>query len=475
MTTSYAPIGLYINGEWRQAAETLPVIDPATTSEIGRVPVASKADLDDALTAAEAGFRLWSGMGVDKRTPILKAAVQLLRDRAQAIGAIMSREQGKPIAEAKAEIMRSAALLEWDIEEGRRLYGRVIDGAAGMSNLALRRPIGPIAAFTPWNFPASIPARKLGALAAGCSIILKPAEETPATACAMVQCFADAGLPAGVLNLVFGNPAEISDYLIGSPVIRMATLTGSVPVGKIVASKAAAMMKPAVMELGGHAPVIICEDADFARIGEMAVLAKFRNAGQICTCPTRFLVHRSGYEAFLSAFAAATEKLKIGRGDDPQSQMGPLVNARRLEAVDELVQDAVARGARLVTGGRRIGDEGWFYQPTILADVPLDARAMQEEPFGPIALVVAFDELDQAIAIANSVPFGLASYAFTESARNVARLTNEVEAGLLSINHFGASQPEGPFGGVKESGLGQEGGVEGLLSFTSVRYIQHKY
>lgn len=475
MTTSYAPIGLYINGEWRQAAETLPVIDPATTSEIGRVPVASKADLDDALKAAEAGFRLWSGMGVDKRTPILKAAVQLLRDRAQAIGAIMSREQGKPIAEAKAEIMRSAALLEWDIEEGRRLYGRVIDGASGMSNLALRRPIGPIAAFTPWNFPASIPARKLGALAAGCSIILKPAEETPATACAMVQCFADAGLPAGVLNLVFGNPAEISDYLIGSPVIRMATLTGSVPVGKIVASKAAAMMKPAVMELGGHAPVIICEDADFARIGEMAVLAKFRNAGQICTCPTRFLVHRSGYEAFLTAFAAATEQLKIGRGDDPQSQMGPLVNARRLEAVDELVQDAVARGARLVTGGRRIGDEGWFYQPTILADVPLDARAMQEEPFGPIALVVPFDELDQAIAIANSVPFGLASYAFTESARNVARLTNEVEAGLLSINHFGASQPEGPFGGVKESGLGQEGGVEGLLSFTSVRYIQHKY
>lgn len=472
MTTDFPKVQLFIDGQWRQTAETLPLMDPATDETIGHVPIATMSDLDDALAAAERGFRHWSTMGVDKRTPILKEAVRLLRERAQQIGEIMSREQGKPVAEGRAEVMRSAALLEWDIEESRRIYGKVIPGATGTTNLVVRVPVGPVAAFTPWNFPASIPARKLGALAAGCSIVLKPAEETPATACAMVQCFADAGLPPGVLNLVFGNPVQISEYFIDSPVIKLVTLTGSVPVGKTVAARAASRMKPSVMELGGHAPVIICEDADFSAIGEAAVLAKFRNAGQICTCPTRFIVHKSGYDAFLAAFVKGTEALRIGCGSDPETQMGPLANARRVKAMTDLVSDAVDAGARLVTGGRPIEGPGTYFQPTILADVPTHARAMEEEPFGPIALVVPFDSLDDAITIANSVPYGLASYAFTDSAKSIFRLTQEIEAGLLSINHFGASQPEGPFGGVGESGLGQEGGQEGLLAFTNLRYVQ---
>ncbi|MGF6935469.1 succinate-semialdehyde dehydrogenase/glutarate-semialdehyde dehydrogenase [Paraburkholderia sp. UCT70] len=474
MDKSYARLGLYIDGAWRDAATSAPIIDPATGEEIGRVPHASVADLDDALAAARRGFDAWSAMGVDRRTPILKKAVSLLRDRAETIGAIMSLEQGKPAAEGTAEVLRSAALLEWDIEEGRRLYGRIIPGAAGMANSVVRLPIGPVAAFTPWNFPASIPARKLGALAAGCSVILKAAEETPGTACEMVRCFEEAGLPAGALNLVFGNPAQISAYLIASPVIRMVTLTGSVPVGKLVAAQAAAEMKPAVMELGGHAPVIVCADAAPETVARAAVMAKFRNAGQICTCPTRFFVHRSLYERFLSTFADGARALRVGPGSDPQSQMGPLATERRVEAVDSLIADAIGRGARLVAGGARRKGPGYYYEPTILADVPPGSRALHEEPFGPIALVLAFDELEEAIAAANAVPYALASYAFTDSARNIDLLTRTLDAGLLSVNHFGASQPEGPFGGVKDSGLGQEGGIEGLHTFTTLKYVQLK-
>jgi succinate-semialdehyde dehydrogenase/glutarate-semialdehyde dehydrogenase len=337
--------------------------------------------------------------------------------------------------------------------------------------MVLKQPIGPVAAFSPWNFPASIPARKLGALAAGCSLILKAAEETPATACAMVQCYADAGLPPGVLNLVFGDPSEISRHLIASPIIRAVTLTGSVPVGKKVAALAAAYMKPVVMELGGHAPVIICDDADATAVAKLAVMAKFRNAGQICTCPTRFIVHSARADDFLDAFAEGARALRIGAGDVPGVQMGPLANGRRVDEIDALVQDAIERGAKLVAGGQRIAGPGYFYEPTILSNIPAEARVLHEEPFGPVALVQTFNTLDDAIKMANALPFGLASYAFTRSAAVANTLVERVNAGLMSINHLGASQPEGPFGGVKDSGYGREGGTEGIDTFMVTKYV----
>jgi succinate-semialdehyde dehydrogenase/glutarate-semialdehyde dehydrogenase len=309
---AYPEVRLFIGGEWRRTAESAPIFNPATEQEIGRVPLASTEDLDAALAAAKEGFNVWSAMSVDKRSPILRKAAALMRERAARIGAVMSLEQGKPESEGAAELVRCASLVEWDAEEARRLYGRTVPGAAGMSNTVVRQPIGPVAAFTPWNFPASIAARKLGALAAGCSLILKAAEETPATACEMVQCFADAGLPPGVLNLVFGRPEHVSKHLIASPIVRLVTLTGSVPVGKLVAAQAAGLMKPAVMELGGHSPVIVCSDADPVAVARAAVLAKFRNAGQICTCPTRFFVHRSLYETFIEELRKGTAALRVG-------------------------------------------------------------------------------------------------------------------------------------------------------------------
>lgn len=469
----YAKIGLFIAGQWRDGDQHLPVINPATGRSIGAVPLASDKDLADVLDAADAGFKIWRDLGVDRRGLILLEAARLMRERAAEIGSVMSLEQGKPVAEARAEVMRSVSLIEWDIQESRRTYGRVVPAPSGFRNLVLKQPIGPAVAFTPWNFPASIPARKLGALAAGCSLIIKAAEETPATACAMVQCYVDAGLPAGVLNLVFGDPNKISEQLISSPVTRVVTLTGSVPVGKKVAALAATHMKPVVMELGGHAPVIVCADANPAAVAKLAVMAKFRNAGQICTCPTRFIVHRSLVQEFTSVFADGAKVIKIGTGAADGVQMGPLANARRVAAIDALVKDAVERGARLVTGGHSIEGDGYFYAPTILADIPPGARVLTEEPFGPIAVVQSFDDLDEAISIANAVPYGLASYAFTESAEVADRLAVGVEAGLMSINHLGASQPEGPFGGVKDSGYGREGGVEGLDAFLVTKYISH--
>lgn len=469
----YAKIGLFIAGEWRSGERTLPVINPATGESIGDVPVANDKDLTDALEAAESGFRIWRDLGVDRRGVVLSAAARLMRERAAEIGSVMSLEQGKPVAEARAEILRSVSLIEWDIQESRRTYGRIVPGPTGFRNMVLKQPIGPVVAFTPWNFPASIPARKLGALAAGCSLIIKAAEETPATACAMVQCYVDAGLPGGVLNLVFGDPNQISERLISSPVTRVVTLTGSVPVGKKVAALAASHMKPVVMELGGHAPVIVCADAEPAAVAKLAVMAKFRNAGQICTCPTRFIVHSSLVKEFTSIFANGARAIKVGRGHAEGVQMGPLANARRVAAIDALVRDAVQNGATLVTGGHSIDGEGYFYAPTVLMDVPAGARVLTEEPFGPIAVVQSFDDLDEAISIANAVPYGLASYAFTESAAIADRLAERVEAGLMSINHLGASQPEGPFGGVKDSGFGREGGIEGLDAFLVTKYVSY--
>ncbi|AHY51439.1 NAD-dependent succinate-semialdehyde dehydrogenase [Bradyrhizobium japonicum] len=470
----YPLIELYIDGQWKRASGQ-PIINPAGESVLGTVPTATKADLDDALAAAEKGFAIWRSTAPARRAQIILKASALIRERVDVMAAAMTLEQGKPIEQAKLEILRGCDIIEWDATEGLRLYGRVIPSEPGMRHTVLRQPIGPVAAFSPWNFPMSSPARKVaGALSAGCSIILKASEETPAGAFQLVRAFHDAGLPAGVLNLVFGNPAEISEYLIPQSRIRLVTFTGSIPVGKHLAEMAGRYMKPAIMELGGHAPVIVCDDVDPVATGAASAIGKSHNAGQVCVAPTRFFVQERIYEQFAQSFAERASQLKVGNGLDPSTQLGPLANSRRIDAMETLVADAKAKGARVLAGGQRIGNRGYFFPLTVLADLPGDARAMNEEPFGPLALVNPVKTLDEAIEKANALPYGLAAYAFTRSASNAERLAESIEVGNLSINHFVASVAETPFGGVKDSGYGREGGTEGLQCYTVVKNVSHK-
>lgn len=469
---AYPDIPLLIGGVWRDAPSSIPIHDPSTGQVIGHAPRASRADLEDAVAAAVAGFGVWRAMAPADRCRLMLEAVRLIRERREAISRVMTLEQGKPLDQSLVEVERSCAILEWDANEGLRAYGRVIPSAVGISHAVIRQPLGPVAAFSPWNFPASAPARKIGgALAAGCSVILKPSEETPGTAALMARAFQDAGLPEGVLNLVCGDPEEISSFLIPHPAIRLVTFTGSVPVGKKLAALAGAHMKPVVMELGGHGPVIVCGDADPVRAATLCATAKARNAGQVCVSPTRFLVDHSIHDAFVDTFVQRANALRIGNGLDPGVQMGPLANPRRVAAMDALVADAVARGARLAAGGQRIGNRGNFYPLTVLTDIPEGAECLAAEPFGPLALILRTRHLDEAIARANSLPFGLAAYAFTDSARTMDRLAAEVECGNLAINHLTASFPETPFGGVKESGYGREGGTEGLDFYMSTKLV----
>lgn len=472
---SYPDIELYIDGQWLRTSGT-PVINPADESVLGTVPHATRTHLDDALDAATKGFSVWRNIAPNARAQIILRAAALIRERVDDMARAMTLEQGKPLDQARLEILRGCEIIEWDATEGMRLYGRIIPAGPGLQHTVHRQPIGPVAAFSPWNFPMSSPARKVaGALSSGCSIILKASEETPAGALQLVRAFHDAGLPAGVLNLVFGDPAEISSYLVPSQAIRLITFTGSVPVGKHLAAMAGQHMKPAIMELGGHGPVIVCEDASPMTTAALSVTAKSRNAGQVCVAPTRFFVQESNFETFAQAFADGASRLKVGNGLDSSTQLGPLANPRRIEAMERLVSDAVARGARVLAGGQRIGNRGYFYPLTVLADVPDSALAMNEEPFGPLALVNPVRDLDEAIAKANALPFGLAAYAFTSSADNVQRLSNNVETGNLSINHFVASTAETPFGGVKDSGYGREGGTEGLSCYTVTKNVSHKF
>ena len=472
--TSYPTIELYIDGRWKRA-DGQPVINPADETVLGTVPTATIADLDDALAAAERGFAVWRKTAPAKRAQIILKAASLIRERANEMAVAMTLEQGKPIDQARLEILRGCDIIEWDATEGLRMYGRVIPSEDGMRHTVLRQPIGPVAAFSPWNFPMSSPARKVaGALSSGCSIILKASEETPAGAVQLVRAFHDAGLPAGVLNLVFGNPAEISNHLIPQSAIRLITFTGSIPVGKSLAEMAGRHMKPAIMELGGHAPVIVCDDVDPVATATISVAGKSRNAGQVCVSPTRFFVEEAIYQRFADSFGEKAAQLKVGNGLDPSTQLGPLANSRRIDAMEGLVADAKAKGARVLAGGQRIGNSGYFFPLTVLADVPDDARAMREEPFGPLALVNPVRNLAEAIEKANSLPYGLAGYAFTRSAHSADRLANELEVGNLSINHFVASTAETPFGGVKDSGYGREGGTEGLQCYTVAKNVSHK-
>lgn len=475
---SYSNPSLFINGRWVPHDPLSPgieVINPANEELLAKVPIASSEQIDEALAGAKAAFPVWRDTAPDKRASVLNKAAALLRERHEVIATLMTMEQGKTLAEARTEVVRSAAILEWDAAEAMRFYGHVIPSARGMRNSVLMQPIGPVAAFTPWNAPIGSLGRKVAAaLASGCSLIVKAPEETPASVCAFVKCFEDAGLPAGTLNLLFGRPAEISERLITSPVIRLVTFTGSVTVGKHLAQLAAAHMKPAIMELGGHAPVIVCADADPVKVAQQGATAKFRMAGQICVSPTRFIVHESIRESFVDAFAQTARVLQVGDGTQPNVQMGPVANRRRLNAMEELVDNAVSCGAHLVTGGKRIGDKGFFFEPTVLARVPAEAKILSTEPFGPIAPIVGFEHLSEAIEIANGLPLGLSAYAFTNAADSAGRLSDEIECGILSINHYGGPAPEMPFGGVKDSGMGREGGSESLTSYMVRKTVSHR-
>lgn len=473
---TYPNTQLFINGQWQDAADgrSLAVFNPATGKEIGRVAQAGKADLDKALEAAQKGFETWRDMLPVERAKIMRKAAALIRERAGEIAPLLTQEQGKPLVEAKGETLAAADMIEWYADEGQRVYGRLVPSRfkPEMRQMVVKDPVGPVAAFTPWNFPINQVVRKVGpALAAGCSMLVKAAEETPAGPAAFIKAFADAGLPPGVLGLVYGNPAEISNYLIPHPVIRKVTFTGSTPVGKQLAAMAGQHMKRVTMELGGHAPVIVCEDADIGLAVKAAGAAKFRNAGQVCISPTRFLVHESVKNEFAQALAKYAQGLKVGDGLAEGTTMGPLANPRRVTAMAELHEDAVKKGATVLAGGKRIGDSGNFWEPTVLLDVPLEAKVFNDEPFGPMAGIRGFTDLNEAIKEANRLSFGLAGYAFTKSLKNADLLTRRVEVGMLWVNMPAMPNAEMPFGGIKDSGYGSEGGPESLEAYLNVRSV----
>jgi succinate-semialdehyde dehydrogenase/glutarate-semialdehyde dehydrogenase len=472
---AYADLYLLIDGQ-RLSGEgrrTVPVINPATEEVLGELPLASAADLDRALDAAQRAWPVWRAMGPQQRGRILRKASDLLRERVDAIARIATLEEGKALAESRIELNMSADIIEWYAEEGRRAYGRVLpQRIAGMRMTVVKEPVGPVAAFAPWNFPLGNPARKLGSpLGAGCSVILKPAEESPASALAIAQALIDAGVPPGVLQVVFGVPAEVSQHLIGSPIIRGVHFTGSIPVGKQLTALAAQGMKRTTMELGGHAPVLVFDDVDVDAVLDLAAASKFRNAGQVCVSPTRFYVHEAIYDRFAQGFAARAKNWPVGNGLQDGIKMGPLAHDRRRPAVATLIDEAVSRGARKLAGGETLPGKGYFYAPTVLADVPDSARIMNEEPFGPVAVLQPFRDFDEVIRQANRLPYGLAAYAFTQNARRVNLLGEQIESGMLGINSFTIAAPEAPFGGVKESGHGSEEGTEGLDACLVTKFI----
>ncbi|MDM0091511.1 MULTISPECIES: NAD-dependent succinate-semialdehyde dehydrogenase [unclassified Variovorax] len=475
MTTSYPSTQLLIANEWVDAVsgKTLDVRNPANGQVIGQVAHAGIADLDRALAAAQKGFEAWRDVPANERAAIMRRAAGLIRERAGEIAQVLTQEQGKPLAEAKGETLASADIIEWFADEGRRVYGRIVPSRnLAAQQLVMKEPVGPVAAFTPWNFPINQVVRKLGAaLAAGCSFLVKAPEETPAAPAALIKAFVDAGIPSGTVGLVFGDPAEISNYLIPHPIIRKITFTGSTPVGKQLAALAGAHMKRATMELGGHAPVIVAEDADVALAVKAAGAAKFRNAGQVCISPTRFLVHNSLKAEFAQLLVKHAQGLKLGDGLADGTTIGPLANDRRLTAMAKVVADAQATGATVATGGERVGSSGNFFAPTVLTDVSLDADVFNNEPFGPIAAIRGFDTIEEAIAESNRLPFGLAGYAFTASIRNAQLLARRVEVGMLWINQPATPSPEMPFGGVKDSGYGSEGGPEAVEAYLNTKAV----
>ncbi len=471
----YPNVQLHIAGQWRdgEGGKKIDVLNPANEEVVGTVAHASVRDLDAALEAADRGFKAWRKTSPYERSKTMRKAADLLRGRADAIARLMTLEQGKPVAEAKMEIMAAGDIIEWFAEESRRTYGQVIPARGeGIYQLAIKEPVGPVAAFTPWNFPINQVVRKLSAaLAAGCSIIVKAPEETPASPAELIKCFLEAGVPGDVIGLVYGVPSEISSYLIAHPTIRKVTFTGSTPVGKMLSAMAGQHMKRVTMELGGHAPAMVFDDADVEHAAKTLAMAKFRNAGQVCVSPTRFLVQEKVYDQFVASFVGHAKSIQVGDGLAAGTTMGPMANERRVPQMETLLADATSKGAEIVTGGNRIGNKGYFFEPTVVAGVTTDMRAMNEEPFGPVALMRPFKDLAEVVGEANRLPFGLASYAFTSSGKTAQALAAGVEVGMMTINHLGLALPEVPFGGVKDSGYGTEGGSEAIEAYLNTKFV----
>jgi len=475
MPTSYPDTKLFINGEWRDALakENLEIINPATEEVIGKLSHARKEDLDLALVAAEKAFENWKNVSAYERSKILRKAADIVRSKADEIATLMTMEQGKPLIEAKMETMGAADSIDWYAEEGRRAYGRIIPSRAqGVYQFVFKEPVGVVAAFTPWNFPLNQVVKKVAAaFAAGCTAIVKGPEETPASVAELIKAFDEAGMPKGSINLVYGIPAEISEYLIAHPIVRKVTFTGSTAVGKLLASQAGTHMKRVTMELGGHSPAIVCEDADVKTAVKILSANKFRNAGQVCISPTRFLVHDSVFDEFVEGFVQQAESIKVGNGLDDGVKMGPLAHDRRLTAIEGFVADAVEHRANILTGGKRKGNKGYFFEPTVMTNVSNDSRIMNEEPFGPLAPINSFSSIDEAIEESNRLNYGLAAYAYTNSAKTASYLGSAIESGQVSINHHGLGLVDTPFGGVKDSGYGSEGGPEGLDAYMTTKLV----
>lgn len=465
--TTYPTLHMIIDGERISGAgrRTHAVVNPATGETIGELPLAEAADLDRALEVAARGFHIWRESTPQQRAAVLQGAARLMMERQEDLARIATMEEGKTLPEARIEVLMNVGLFNFYAGEVFRIYGRTLVRPAGQRSTITHEPVGPVAAFAPWNFPLGNPGRKLGApIAAGCSVILKAAEETPASALGVLQCLLDAGLPKEVAQAVFGVPDEVSRHLLGSPVIRKLSFTGSTVVGKHLMRLAADNMLRTTMELGGHGPVLIFGDADVDKALDTMAASKYRNAGQVCVSPTRFIVEENVFERFRDGFAERVGRIKVGNGLEDGSQMGPMANARRPEAMDRLIGDAVTRGARTHTGGERIGNAGYFYAPTVLSEVPLDAAIMNEEPFGPVALINPFSGEEAMITEANRLPYGLAAYAWTESASRQKRLAREIETGMLGLNTTMIGGADSPFGGVRWSGHGAEDGPEGVLA-----------
>ncbi|HYD67328.1 NAD-dependent succinate-semialdehyde dehydrogenase [Azospirillum sp.] len=471
----YEDLALYIDGEWLRGdgRTEQPVVNPATGEVIGTLPHATRADLDRALAAAERAFATWRHSAPTERSKILRHVAELTRERARDIARNITLDQGKPLAEAVGEVMGCADHADWHAEECRRIYGRVIPAKApNIRQMVVREPVGVCAAFTPWNFPFNQAIRKIcAAIGAGCTMVLKGPEDAPSAVVALARLFHDAGLPPGCLNIVWGVPAEVSEHLIASPIVRKVSFTGSVPVGKHIAALAGQHMKRATMELGGHAPVIVFDDAEVDRAAGMMAHIKTINAGQMCVSPTRFYVQEKSYARFLQVFAGVFGSMKVGNGLEDGVKMGPLLHRRRVEAMEGFVADARARGGRIVAGGERIGNTGNFFAPTVVTDLPDDAKLMVEEPFGPIAAVTPFATFDEVVARANALPYGLAAFAFTGSSKTAQAVSHALESGMVNINHVGMATPETPFGGIKDSGYGSEGGAETFDGYLNTKLI----
>lgn len=454
---------------------TYDVVNPADTAVIATAPQATREDTRHAIDAAAAAFPAWSATNSWQRAAILRKAATAINDRLDDIAQAITRETGKPLAQAKGEVVQTVELFDWCADEARRIYGQILAGRTpNTQHQVTHEPVGVVAAFTAWNFPVLLMSRKIApALAAGCTIICRPADEAPGGALIVAQCLRDAGVPDGVVNVLTGLPQDISEEVMADPRVRKISFTGSIPVGKLLARAAADTLKRVSLELGGHAPVIVHEDVDPIWAARQSAIGKFRNAGQVCASPTRFLVHESGFDAYVAAFVTEAERLKLGDGMDSATDMGPLINMKRLQSVEELIEDARQRGAVIATGGQRSSrfQDGYFYEPTVIVDAPADARVMQEEPFGPIALINRFDDVDDAIHRANQTEFGLAAYVLTGSLELAQHTAKGLEAGVIGVNSFVASSAETPFGGIKQSGYGREGGPGALDDYLSTKYV----